>query len=243
MVGRVDPRMRGGAIDLGMSDGQRQGRSPHARGSLRVVIGSASEAGSIPACAGEPKLPFAALVTATVDPRMRGGATTLAAGLYAHWGRSPHARGSQKLPKFSANGFGSIPACAGEPLRWTTWRCSRRVDPRMRGGAQSSTASTGWNRGRSPHARGSRSLRQRRCAGGGSIPACAGEPRPLTVTLPIAKVDPRMRGGAKLILPSRDLTYGRSPHARGSRKRTSSCSPIWGSIPACAGEPCRGSKG
>ncbi len=49
-------------------------------------------------------------------------------------------------------------------------------------------------------------------------------------------VDPRVRGG---VTRQREKTFslpGRSPRARGSHQGRSSCPPIYGSIPACAGE-------
>ena len=72
----------------------------------------------------------------------------------------------------------------------------------------------------------------------GSIPACAGEPRPGNRQRKRRRVDPRMRGGAR---GGQIVVYealGRSPHARGSPTQALRKWPADGSIPACAGEPC-----
>ena len=73
----------------------------------------------------------------------------------------------------------------------------------------------------------------------GSIPACAGEPTPRTGGRPASRVYPRVCGGAD-ICPDLIFGYqGLSPRVRGSRPRVPWSCPVFGSIPACAGEPPR----
>ena len=113
----VYPRMRGGAhrTNTGlMTDG---GLSPHARGSRRGLGYAAGQAGSIPACAGEPTNWCRGQANRTVYPRMRGGAQRKFSNTNRDWGLSPHARGSLRLEQDFQSWIGSIPACAGEPSK------------------------------------------------------------------------------------------------------------------------------
>ena len=73
----------------------------------------------------------------------------------------------------------------------------------------------------------------------GSIPACAGEPTRRTCCPPGWWVHPRVCGGAGIEGRSTGVVQGPSPRVRGSQWAGSCCGPRQGSIPACAGEPCR----
>ena len=151
----VDPRMRGGALGTCDNVYAMSGRSPHARGSLKCGLSVAHRYGSIPACAGEPGPKGRRQERWRVDPRMRGGAADCQAGQYFIPGRSPHARGSPCAESWYGFAGGSIPACAGEPSSPSANPEVIGVDPRMRGGACSSSRSSHRVPGRSPHARGS----------------------------------------------------------------------------------------
>ena len=72
---------------------------------------------------------------------------------------------------------------------------------------------------------------------GGSIPACAGEPRNRRRPYYRAKVYPRVCGGTSAdILPLLTID-GLSPRVRGNRVGMLRYRTAEGSIPACAGEP------
>ena len=71
---------------------------------------------------------------------------------------------------------GSIPAYAGEPSSGRTSALSRRVYPRVRGGAAQRTITKTVTKGLSPRTWGSRNRKRGRIIVGGSIPAYAGEP-------------------------------------------------------------------
>ena len=90
---------------------------------------------SIPACAGEPRLPGPQHPARRVYPRMRGGAVMVAMYVGAKLGLSPHARGSLPSGTRLATCCGSIPACAGEPVSIGHNPHLNEVYPRMRGGA------------------------------------------------------------------------------------------------------------
>ena len=234
---RVDPRVRGGAGDAARRGDLGEGRSPRARGSRRDLGLRGAEVGSIPACAGEPPAVSDRPRLGRVDPRVRGGAIVMAWSLIGVAGRSPRARGSPQLLDQRCRQRGSIPACAGEPASARYRGTPGRVDPRVRGGAAAAAGIVHGRGGRSPRARGSRAGLPVRRLGRGSIPACAGEPPGRVLRRSRSRVDPRVRGGAIARLRRGGGAGGRSPRARGSLWLGSAALGIWGSIPACAGEP------
>ena len=91
--------------------------------------------------------------------------------------------------------------------------------------------------GLSPRVRGSRVGPERDAGAGGSIPACAGEPRHGLPAAVDHRVYPRVCGGAPLRPGSLVGCAGLSPRVRGSRAGVDAVLPGQGSIPACAGEP------
>ena len=177
----------------------------------------------------------------------------------ASYGRSPLARGSPEDRDGQRAQVGSIPARAGEPRRSSRSFAKLRVDPRSRGGARPTGASSWLPTGRFPLARGSRGRPARQADDGGSIPlargslravsigadragsipARAGEPRWPNRAPRWRRVDPRSRGGASIPDCPLGRRKGRSPLARGSHRSTGNDSTVFGSIPARAGEPSR----
>ena len=152
----VYPRVCGGAFSCGLAMTGPLGLSPRVRGSHHHVHRVAHEAGSIPACAGEPSVTRSISRLRPVYPRVCGGADALGSALESYTGLSPRVRGSRRRQRDLVDAHGSIPACAGEPVCRIMLNCPVAVYPRVCGGA------------------GSEELVDRRS--GGSIPACAGEP-------------------------------------------------------------------
>ena len=74
-----------------------------------------------------------------------------------------------------------------------------------------------------------------------SIPACAGEPLNDVVRVGNPKVYPRVCGGTDTVLLVYTLQPGLSPRVRGNRRGYQPVRGHGGSIPACAGEPGKGS--
>ena len=154
-------------------------------------------------------------------------------------------------------GAGSIPACAGEPVRRYAGGRHGGVYPRVCGGAFRLMAVAFWGPGLSPRVRGSPVDAGPDHPGRGSIPACAGEPSPsardvLTIRVyprvcgepaisshnwRMPRVYPRVCGGASLMTIGRSSASGLSPRVRGSRFLAAGKPNTRGSIPACAGEP------
>ena len=194
-------------------------------------------AGSIPACAGEPRRRGCRCVPGWVYPRVCGGTALKEATHEYERGLSPRVRGNLAGTPAGFVPAGSIPACAGEPGtvrlpdRWSA------VYPRVCGGTVELPAMTDQPDGLSPRVRGNPVGNRAGDAVDGSIPACAGEPgtHPLH-HLPIA-VYPRVCGGTRRRVSLANTPGGLSPRVRGNPPTGISNTVIAGSIPACAGEP------
>ena len=92
-------------------------------------------------------------------------------------GLSPRVRGSRADGTDGTDGTGSIPACAGKPVRCTETLFVVGVYPRVCGEALIAHDAEGMAAGLSPRVRGSLRLQDHRPRHDGSIPACAGKPR------------------------------------------------------------------
>ena len=173
---------------------------------------------------------------------MCGGTSVAARTMYPVWGLSPRVRGNLSSLVSAVSSLRSIPACAGEPpaLTWSDGR--GRVYPRVCGGTMYQPGSTSSTSGLSPRVRGNLGPAGCGIAGGGSIPACAGEP-PRTLRMDSARsVYPRVCGGTHDHTADERGLGGLSPRVRGNlRTRRRSCLS-YGSIPACAGEPLASSR-
>ena len=75
---QVYPRVCGGTATCCTRSRRKSGLSPRVRGNLLALSAPVPQCGSIPACAGEPRLPLAGSQMAAVYPRVCGG--TAAAG-------------------------------------------------------------------------------------------------------------------------------------------------------------------
>ena len=131
----------------------------------------------------------------------------------------------------------SIPACAGEPPHHAPGAPQTRVYPRVCGGTTLRYAASAGFQGLSPRVRGNRPAGDGDDGGGGSIPACAGEPPWHALQRAIDGVYPRVCGGTLSGSTGDDANRGLSPRVRGNRRGVMMSSAPAGSIPACAGEP------
>ena len=146
-------------------------------------------------------------------------------------------RGNPKPSRSSSWSGRSIPAYAGEPTRSPPGRRRRGVYPRVCGGTLPTPPHRAAPPGLSPRMRGNRSLAAAALAGGGSIPAYAGEPCGQAITAGSGRVYPRVCGGTSPIASLRGDITGLSPRMRGNRQPLSINRGYCGSIPAYAGEP------
>ena len=173
---RVYPRVCGGTIAHNPAQTADVGLSPRVRGNLRPIRLVWILAGSIPACAGEPRPDIHAKLKAAVYPRVCGGtAARLCWQSYAR-GLSPRVRGNLHSRYRRPGPGGSIPACAGEPAGHIVIRSGVKVYPRVCGGTPEGLRDEDWRKGLSPRVRGNPCRGQRGGPRSGSIPACAGEP-------------------------------------------------------------------
>ena len=151
------------------------------------------------------------------------------------YGSSPHARGTRPSGGPPPGRKRFIPACAGNAIIRSRFTTAPAVHPRMRG--ERSVSSSNWSGsiGSSPHARGTHPAASQKRTTGRFIPACAGNAQPGTHPSTGSAVHPRTRGERPGPAPMTRLTFGSSPHARGTQ-----CQPLAGTstprfIPACAG--------
>ena len=150
---------------------------------------------------------------------------------------SPRVRGNHQAAGIVAVVVGSIPACAGEPGTSKRSKSPAKVYPRVCGGTGGDSGHGHAADGLSPRVRGNPG-----CGGlllllPWSIPACAGEParRPTPPAAP--PVYPRVCGGTRMSIFVSRTAIGLSPRVRGNREQVYGWHAVYGSIPACAGEP------
>ena len=234
---RVHPRVCGEAVTSDMPGHAGPGPSPRVRGSPAHRGPGAARGGSIPACAGKPASPTPYPCPGRVHPRVCGEAVRRRRALRPRAGPSPRVRGSRGYVRLASDPDGSIPACAGKPSPPAATGPPPRVHPRVCGEASSEIIDATRRSGPSPRVRGSPPCAGGPRVGGGSIPACAGKPRPDAAYRNPVRVHPRVCGEAVGRMWDGMRTGGPSPRVRGSRDRRSRRQLPDGSIPACAGKP------
>ena len=186
--------MRGEHMRRSVERVQKQGSSPHARGTLHILEFDHMAIGIIPACAGNTFSYFWMMSLSRDHPRMRGEHKPSSRSSLNSRGSSPHARGTPALSRAWLQPAGIIPACAGNTHRHQAGAGNLRDHPRMRGehnqSAQMSTDLTGS----SPHARGTQCCRPIVRGEIGIIPACAGNTDTNRHMVRHLGDHPRMRG-------------------------------------------------
>ena len=229
--------MCGGTAHANRVRGQQLGLSPRVRGNLAAGAAGGADAGSIPACAGEPRPRPASAAPHPVYPRVCGGTLTGNDRPQSTQGLSPRVRGNRAVPPHRQAGGRSIPACAGEPQCRRRRGCRDGVYPRVCGGTVAGASSRCCQLGLSPRVRGNPDYGHYVGHTGGSIPACAGEPTASSSRSAITAVYPRVCGGTGVSQATLMRVEGLSPRVRGNRIYRRDTHDHHGSIPACAGEP------
>ncbi len=233
----VYPRVCGGTRFHCDGSLPASGLSPRVRGNLEHKVGSISDDGSIPACAGEPSMACSRSRSARVYPRVCGGTAVRPATSTRYKGLSPRVRGNLLAIQRERQRQRSIPACAGEPSTWGFPNSRQRVYPRVCGGTAWSFPAISTVSGLSPRVRGNRRRGGPVAIAIGSIPACAGEPTPRSGWANTGRVYPRVCGGTSRSWSRPHWKQGLSPRVRGNPLGGHHRQAVLRSIPACAGEP------
>ena len=131
----VYPRVCGEAIIIPNTTFEAKGLSPRVRGSPALPTAAIAALGSIPACAGKPKIRSGLVGEAEVYPRVCGEARGDRGVVVGGDGLSPRVRGSPGSIALSQRRTWSIPACAGKPKGRPSSRSASRVYPRVCGEA------------------------------------------------------------------------------------------------------------
>ena len=234
---RVYPRLCGGTGMSSTSHLSASGLSPRVRGNRYARPARIPDAGSIPACAGEPSFRRAAAYADWVYPRVCGGTRVRFVGQSPGAGLSPRVRGNRWGDDYAYAGLRSIPACAGEPRGRRILYGFVGVYPRVCGGTGSVAGGRLLADGLSPRVRGNRRNLPAPKPLSGSIPACAGEPTGIALPASRQRVYPRVCGGTGLTQDIHKGGHGLSPRVRGNLCPRWKGGWIARSIPACAGEP------
>ena len=233
------PRVCGGTGVAANMRGEAMGLSPRVRGNLSDQHHVFPEAGTIPACAGEPRKGWPEDQERWDYPRVCGGTQSPAARGASTRGLSPRVRGNRGATFCRSRQAWTIPACAGEPDLPRPAKIHMRDYPRVCGGTATLSNDNGRKRGLSPRVRGNPVGLDELGAGEGTIPACAGEPIDQNAVNRDDGDYPRVCGGTDRKGKNTPAIWGLSPRVRGNRPARSLSRRPGGTIPACAGEPSR----
>ena len=168
---------------------------------------------------------------------MCGGTRCADLAMSSAAGLSPRVRGNRTRQAPSISSFGTIPACAGEPEPQRSNDDAPRDYPRVCGGTVHWAQAKQWDEGLSPRVRGNLSRVAANQRPPGTIPACAGEPRPWRTAGSPRRDYPRVCGGTDTHWRGSPPQPGLSPRVRGNPHQREVYEHWIGTIPACAGEP------
>ena len=234
-VMRDRPRMCGEHMASRKLPVYAPGSSPHVRGTHATASGSERPMGIIPACAGNTGHRGGGTLPAWDHPRMCGEHSGVDLATYGPQGSSPHVRGTPRRLRPAGRMGGIIPACAGNTGCSIGALIGRWDHPRMCGEHQISVSESSRNLGSSPHVRGTRVQAAGQAALPGIIPACAGNTRGTSTLWWSIRDHPRMCGEHSDGSCGCVLSWGSSPHVRGTQDAREGRGRGHGIIPACAG--------
>ena len=231
------PRSRG-ATALDCSDGDApMGLSPLTRGNLVRSMRDAVMTGPIPAHAGQPAPATKRAWPLWAYPRSRGATAIPRTLIWVDEGLSPLTRGNLGCDAQRFEGFGPIPAHAGQPLQGAPIGHPCTAYPRSRGATDIGKRDGCAIWGLSPLTRGNPHRRSHAHAAVGPIPAHAGQPSTTLPVLVLSTAYPRSRGATFLAVLVADSYQGLSPLTRGNPAVDSITKMPVGPIPAHAGQP------
>ena len=218
-----------------LTRGDRDGPSPHARGTPETAALYGIRARTIPACTGNTRQRPLRAGGRQDHPRMHGEHKSDISALRRKYGPSPHARGTPRDVPGRGARVRTIPACTGNTFRGQFGLFPPADHPRMHGEHFPVSGWTFWKNGPSPHARGTRGHSCVSASTSRTIPACTGNTPRSTRTAYTSPDHPRMHGEHTQELKPGDYVDGPSPHARGTRVPRGRPGPRARTIPACTG--------
>ena len=238
---RVYPRVYGESrLWHGTQSGAR-GLSPRVRGIRAEPCAYSTDDGSIPACTGNPRASRRCSGPRRVYPRVYGESDAGKPKSVLEQGLSPRVRGIRRYIPEPGAGPGSIPACTGNPAASPACRSRKAVYPRVYGESEISAVYDWHYTGLSPRVRGIQPVLEEDHTGGGSIPACTGNPLRDASADEVFAVYPRVYGESFDAQSVQVSARGLSPRVRGIRLHWGCYLLRRGSIPACTGNPsCQG---
>ena len=197
--------------DLGRGpDPRRRGAQPETNPELLEQLTP------IPAGAGLNRCPATWARRCGSDPRRRGAQPEPLARRSAFSTRSPQARGSTAPLNGASCASPPIPAGAGLNRAGARAAEPRPADPRRRGAQPRAIDAPELIGDRSPQARGSTDMTEKRSPKKAPIPAGAGLNRATCGSTSASATDPRRRGAQPARPKSSARPVARSPQARGS---------------------------
>ena len=237
---RVHPRGCGESIIAAGHPRPAAGPSPRVRGIHHRAAQEPLRRGSIPAGAGNPIASGSQPSMSRVHPRGCGESQRANPLFALNMGPSPRVRGIRQVRRGRRRCPGSIPAGAGNPVACTRGGAVMRVHPRGCGESYPRLTTSSIRAGPSPRVRGIHRHGWSRAAGSGSIPAGAGNPRPTGRRDLRQRVHPRGCGESRSMPRGSWSSSGPSPRVRGILPLLGPQKVGRRSIPAGAGNPCRG---
>ena len=215
------------------------GLSPLTRGNPKLAATLRSNAGPIPAHAGQPAARSCTTSTPRAYPRSRGATMPATWPSLSALGLSPLTRGNHDLGAHADAADGPIPAHAGQPCCSSAKTTPKWAYPRSRGATQRALVRQVSTEGLSPLTRGNPGRHHQLRHRPGPIPAHAGQPKPRSRPPCSRRAYPRSRGATTSSPASSSGWAGLSPLTRGNPGRCASLRRSAGPIPAHAGQPCR----
>ena len=153
-IPRDYPRVCGGTRHMAERPPISRGLSPRVRGNLDALRLVPGLVGTIPACAGEPRNSGTGAFMTRDYPRVCGGTLLPNSAPITRPGLSPRVRGNRRRFPGGDTLPGTIPACAGEPLRLYPVQRLLRDYPRVCGGTLRRCSGDAPAMGLSPRVRG-----------------------------------------------------------------------------------------
>ena len=233
------PRSRGEHADIAFMREKAAGSSPLARGTPAGIRKDPPTYGLIPARAGNTGMFILASFASTAHPRSRGEHPIVTPESNSARGSSPLARGTRNPFVIFSDGWGLIPARAGNTSPGPWQHLLNGAHPRSRGEHRPPPKPGSLLRGSSPLARGTRHCKRTLSVKHGLIPARAGNTVWRALPGSWHGAHPRSRGEHNRRRGSERGDWGSSPLARGTLEGVALGGDFFGLIPARAGNTAR----